>query len=91
MYIKYSMIFAYILGIIFLYMMGRLLLKPMKIILKFVFNTVLGVMIILGVNYIGSKLFGFHIALNIFSAIVTGFLGIPGILLLVALKLIYAG
>lgn len=91
MQIEYSLIFAYILGIVFLFILGRLFIKPMKIILKLVFNTILGVIVLLGVNYVGSMLFGFHIAVNFFSMLVAGILGLPGIGLLIALKIIYVG
>lgn len=83
--VQYSVIFAYIIGILFLFVLGRLLLVPMKYVLRFVFNGLLGGAVILLVNFIGG-FFEFQIALNIVSALVVGFLGIPGALLLVILK-----
>ena len=38
------------------------------------------------INWIGA-FFGFHIDLNFFSALITGALGIPGIIILVILKM----
>jgi inhibitor of the pro-sigma K processing machinery len=90
MQVKFSLIFAYILGIIFLYIIGRLFFKPMKIIIKLSFNTILGVAILLLINFIGRSLFGFHIAINIFSILVTGILGLPGVGLLIAFKFMFA-
>ena len=66
---------------------GKILLFPIKIIIKLVFNTIIGGAIIYIINLIGGT-FGFHIGLNIVTSLVVGILGIPGAILLVILKLI---
>jgi len=86
--LSYEIILAYTVGIIFLFFIGRLFLVPLKIILKLVYNCVIGAILLIVVNFIGQT-FGFFIPLNIFSALLVGFLGIPGLLLLVALKVFY--
>ncbi|KNY29705.1 pro-sigmaK processing inhibitor BofA family protein [Pseudobacteroides cellulosolvens] len=88
MELSYEIILAYMVGIIFLFFIGRLFLVPLKILLKLVYNCILGAILLIVVNYIG-RTFGFSIPLNIFSAALVGFLGIPGMLLLVALKVLY--
>ena len=88
MQLSYEIILAYTVGIIFLFFIGRLFLVPLKIILKLVYNCVIGAILLIVVNFIGQT-FGFFIPLNIFSALLVGFLGIPGLLLLVALKVFY--
>lgn len=88
MAIDYSVILAYIFGIIFLFVIGRILLVPMKIVLKFIYNALIGGIILLGINFIGN-LVGFNIALNIVTALVVGILGLPGIILLVILKFLF--
>ena len=88
MTLDYNIIAAYIVGILFLYILGRLFLIPVKIILKLVYNAIIGGVVLVIINAVGS-LFGFHIALNIFSALAVGLLGIPGILLLTVLKVIF--
>jgi inhibitor of the pro-sigma K processing machinery len=75
-------------GIIFLFFIGRLFLVPLKILLKLLYNCILGAILLIVVNFIG-RTFGFFIPLNIFSAALVGFLGIPGLLLLAALKVLY--
>lgn len=85
MEVQYSLIAAYSTGIILLYILGRLLLVPMKYILKFIFNAFIGGAALLVINMIGS-MFKFQIALNVVSALVVGFLGVPGVVLLVILK-----
>ena len=66
---------------------GKILLFPIKKIIKLVFNTIIGGTIIYIINLIGAS-FGFHIGLNIVTSLVVGILGIPGAILLVILKLI---
>jgi len=88
MTLDYNVIAAYIAGILFLYLLGRLFLIPARIILKLFFNAIIGGAALVVINAIGG-LFGFHIALNIISALIVGILGIPGILLLSILKVIF--
>ena len=78
-------IIVYIACIIFLFLIGKFLGWPIKNILKLVGNSVIGGILIFIVNSIGS-FWGFHIGLNIGTAIITGILGIPGVILLVFLK-----
>lgn len=66
---------------------GKILLFPIKKILKLVLNTVIGGAIIYIINLIGAS-FGFHIGLNIITSLVVGILGIPGAILLIVLEII---
>lgn len=86
--IDYGVILAYAVGIILLFVLGRLLVVPLKILLRLLYNSLLGAIAILLVNYIGG-LVGFHIAFNIYTAFIVGTLGIPGFILIVVLKLIF--
>lgn len=61
-----------------IYFFGRLLLKPLKFILKLMANSVIGGMVLLIINGIGSS-FGIFIPLNIVTAVVTGLAGLPGL------------
>jgi inhibitor of the pro-sigma K processing machinery len=88
MTMDYKVMIAYILGIILLFLLGRLLVIPLKAVLKLVLNAVIGGIVLIVINFIG-ELFRYHIALNIISALIVGLLGIPGVLLLVVLKLIF--
>ena len=88
MIIQYSNMFLYIIGVIILFLLGRFLLLPMRILAKFVYNALIGSIVIILINFVGG-LVGFHIALNIITALVAGFLGLPGVGLLVILKLVF--
>ena len=72
---------------IFLFIFGKIFVWPLKSILKLVFNSILGGILIYIINLIGMN-FGFHIGLNILTSAVVGILGIPGAILLIVLKII---
>lgn len=88
MSLNITVIIAYIVGIILLFIVGRLLLVPMKIVIKLLYNAVIGGIVLLIINFLGG-MFGYHIALNVLTALIVGTLGIPGIILLVILKMMY--
>ena len=54
-----------IIGII---LFGKMLILPIKIIVKLIINTILGGLIIAGINWLGSS-FALNIGLNVFTAI----------------------
>lgn len=85
--LNYNVIIAYIFGIILIYLIGRLMLMPIKFVLKFIYNGLIGGVMLWGVNYIGAY-FGFAIAINPITALVAGFLGVPGVILLIVMKVI---
>lgn len=69
-------VIVYVACIIFLFLIGRFFIIPLKTLAKIIGNSILGGILIFVVNLIGG-LFGFHIGLNVGTAIVTGILGIP--------------
>lgn len=79
-------VISFIVCIIFIYIIGKIFVFPLKKILKLILNSVLGGFIIYLINLIGSS-FGFYIGINLFTAVFVGLLGIPGAILLVILKL----
>ena len=88
MAIDYTVIIAYVVGILLLCIMGRLLLVPLKLVLQFVYSALIGGIALIIINYVGS-MFEFHIALNLVTALITGILGIPGVVLLITLKYLF--
>ncbi len=88
MAVDLGVVLAYAVGIVLLIIFGRLLLAPLKVVLKLVLNSLLGAVAILLVNWVGGFI-GFHMALNIYTAFIVGTLGIPGFLLLVIIKLLF--
>ncbi len=74
-------ILTFLACICFLFLLGRIFIIPIKLILKLVFNSILGGILILAINFIGG-MFGLHIAINFITCIVVGILGVPGAIIL---------
>lgn len=80
-------IITFLACICFLFLIGRIFALPIKKILKLVINSILGGILIYIINIIGAN-FGFHIGLNLFTSITIGILGIPGVVVLILIKLL---
>ena len=72
---------AIVLGVIIVL---RLLAKPIRFIFKLLLNTVLGFVLLWLINFFGGGL-GIALELSLFNALIVGLLGIPGVLLLLAI------
>ncbi len=81
-----NVILAYLFGIVLILFIGKIFLMPLKLVFKLIYNGVIGGIMLYVINFIGSH-FGFTIALNPVTALVAGFLGIPGIVLLILVKI----
>ena len=62
---------TYLACICFLFIFGKIFIIPIKKVLKLVFNSILGGVIIFLINLIGG-IWGFHIGLNFFTSILVG-------------------
>ncbi|QQY79863.1 inhibitor of the pro-sigma K processing machinery [Keratinibaculum paraultunense] len=80
-----STFLAFIFGLFLLYVIGMILVIPIKIIWKLIINGVIGGILLLLFNLIGKGL-GLFIAINPITALIAGFLGIPGVILLLILQ-----
>lgn len=83
----FNSIIAYIACVFFLFIFGKLFIVPIKTILKLIVNSVLGGITIFIINLIGS-IWGFRIGLNLVTSIFIGILGIPGVIVIIIIKLI---
>lgn len=83
----YNSIIAFIACIFFIFIVGKIFILPLKTILKFILNSVVGGIIIFIVNLIGG-FWNFHIGLNILTSIIVGILGVPGTILVIMIKLL---
>ena len=72
--------------VIGLWIVGKMFSIPLKAILKLIANSILGGVLIFIINLIGGA-FSFHIGLNIGTSILVGILGIPGVILLIMMKI----
>jgi inhibitor of the pro-sigma K processing machinery len=85
--IPWDVILAYAVGLVLLYAVGWLLLVPLKIILKFIYNAIIGGIILWVLNLVGGFI-GITVAINPVTALIVGFLGVPGLILILLLQFI---
>lgn len=72
--------------LIVLFIVGKVFYLPLKHIIKLLLNSVLGGFLIYIINVVGSS-YGFHIGLNVWTAVFAGILGVPGVVVLVLIRL----
>ena len=73
--------------IILIFIVGKIFIWPIKSILRLILNSIFGGILIYIINLIGAN-FNFHIGLNFLTSLIVGFLGMPGAILLIILKII---
>lgn len=69
---------SFIVGIIVLFILLRVLSLPFRIVWKLITNSVVGALMLWVVN-----LFGLGIEITFFKALIAGFFGVPGVLVVV--------
>ena len=87
MAVPYQLIIAYAVGLGALYFIGWLLLVPFKFLSRLLLNALVGGVLLVLISMAGG-LFHFDVTLNAISALMAGFLGVPGVALVVILPLI---
>ena len=83
----FSVLLAYAFGLLLLYIVGWLLVMPLKFILRLLYNGIIGGLMLWVLNLVGG-FFNVGVAINPITALIAGFLGIPGVLLLLVLQYI---
>jgi len=73
--------------LIVIFILIKIVMKPVKLLWKLLFNSALGLVLLILVNY-GAAFLNFALPINIITVLVAGFLGIPGILLLICFQLL---
>lgn len=76
----------FLVAIIALIIIVKLFAWPITILIKLVLNGVAGAVLLFLVNLVGS-LVNFSIGINAITALIAGFFGVPGVIVLVILKL----
>ncbi|MDF2505020.1 pro-sigmaK processing inhibitor BofA family protein [Clostridium sp.] len=78
----------FLIAIIGLFVVVRLLAWPLKILIRLIINAVLGTVLLFIVNLVGIY-FGFGgIGINLVTALIAGFFGVPGVIFLLIFKFI---
>lgn len=76
-----GVIITYILAVLILFAVLKLIGLSMKIIMKFIFNALVGGIVISLIN-----LFGANITLTWLTAAIVGFLGVPGVIIVLIMQ-----
>lgn len=80
----YNVIIAYAFGIFLLYLIARLLYVPLRFAVTLAYNAAVGGVLLWLFNLV-TGFFNLHVAINPATALVAGYLGLPGIALLYSL------
>lgn len=80
-------ILAIFLAIGAVYILGMLLVLPIKLIIRLIINGIIGTVALIIFNVFGSYI-GVTIGVNPVTALIAGFLGIPGVLLMIFVKVL---
>ena len=87
MHIPWELVISFSIGLLLLCLIGYLLLTPRRFMWRMLAGGVMGALMLWAVNLLGA-LAGFSVAINPFTAMAVGFLGLPGAALVVALQLL---
>jgi inhibitor of the pro-sigma K processing machinery len=74
--------------VVLLVLFIALLAKPLKWIFKFLLNALSGFIALVLINFVGG-FFGFSLTVNFLNCLIAGFLGMPGVILLIAIKYLF--
>ena len=87
MRIPWELVVSFGIGVVLLCLIGYLLLTPRRFMWRLLAGGVMGAVMLMAINLVGA-LAGFSVAVNPFTAMAVGFLGLPGAALVVALQLL---
>lgn len=77
-----ELIVAFAIGIAILYMLLKILSIPMKLLWKFLTNSIIGAIMLYIVSF-----FGVPVIINVVTALIAGVFGIPGVIAIVIYSL----
>lgn len=88
MELTFSAVVGYLLGLMIIFVLARICLKPIKFVLKIALNSVFGGLALLILNTAGA-FFGIHIGINAITAVAVGILGLPAVILMLILQIFF--
>ncbi len=80
-------ILAYVVGLLLIFFICRIFIRPLRWLLKIIFNSIIGGLILAAVNFVGGFA-GITVIINPLSALLAGLLGVPGVVLVILLQYI---
>lgn len=88
MQMTFSIVIGYILGLMIVFVLAKISLKPIKFVLRILLNSALGGVALLIINTLG-KAVGIHIGINAITSVAVGILGLPAIIAMLILQLLF--
>ena len=88
MELTFSTAVGYLLGIMVVFVIAKICLKPLKSIIKIVLNSAIGGAALLVLNTVG-KIWGIHIGINAITSVIVGILGLPAVIMLLILQIFF--
>lgn len=82
-----GIILAYSAGVMLIFMISWIFVKPLKFLGRLILNSLLGALFLIIFNYFGQYT-GVYIGVNEVTALLLGILGIPGFIALLVVKLL---
>ncbi|MDW5300594.1 MAG: pro-sigmaK processing inhibitor BofA family protein [Sedimentibacter sp.] len=82
-----GIVMAYSAGIMLIFMISWIFLKPLKFLGRLILNSILGALFLIIFNYFGQYT-GVYIGVNEITALLIGILGIPGFIAILLIKLL---
>lgn len=80
-------ILAYVIGLIMVFVICRIFIRPVARLGKILLSSVCGGLILAGLNYLGSFV-GISVVVSPLSSLIAGILGVPGVVLVIILQYI---
>lgn len=85
-----NLVMISLIGIVVICIVFYILIGPFQLLLKLLTNSLFGILLLLLTNFVGAY-FSFFLPINLATILISGFLGIPGILFLVGIKFLFYG
>jgi len=82
-----GIVLAYSAGIMLIFMVSWIFVKPLKFLGRLIINSIFGALLLIAFNYFG-QFTGVFIGVNEATALSIGLLGIPGFISILLLKLL---
>ncbi|MBO8170159.1 MAG: pro-sigmaK processing inhibitor BofA family protein [Thermoanaerobacteraceae bacterium] len=85
-------LFALLAGaaLLIIFFIMYLLAKPFRWLFRLVYNSLIGLLLLWVVNLVG-QVVGFHVPINLLTVLIVGFLGVPGLLVVIVFNLLLGG
>ncbi len=77
-------VLAYFFVLVLIYVLFRLLYGPLRLVARVAYRTLFGALILWVLNIVGN-LAGYHLPLNLPTAMTAGLLGLPGVIVIIVL------